>query len=114
MLIRTARAAVRSSLGRTSSTTVRVPHGCSRGARIFASAATNFMFSMELVRAAWPAKSSALLRTQPIEELGQAVPGFGCSGFHPRLQHPVPVFDRIEERCGQNRRLAVVFLKPDR
>src|SRR5215204_3397899 len=99
---------------KSSSTAVRVPHGCSRGARIFASAATNIMFSMELVRAVWPAKSSALLRAQPPEELGQAVPGFGRSRLHPRLQHPVPVFDRIKERCGQYRRLAIVLLKRDR
>src|SRR5919197_347610 len=48
-----------------------------------------------------------------LEVLGQTVPGLGRPLLHPRLEHPVAVLHRVEERPHGNGGLAVLLLEPD-
>src|SRR6266498_2720077 len=54
-------------------------------------------------------------RCAPLEDLEvliQPVVGLGGALLHPRLEHPVPVLDRVEGSDGCERGLAVVLLEP--
>jgi death-on-curing protein len=55
----------------------------------------------------------AFVLPKALEKLRQTVPGFGRAGLHPRLEHTVPVLDRIDEPRRRHRRLAIALFERD-